>query len=566
MIIPSIIYFILSIAFTYPLVLKLGNFLPGPPNDVYVYLWNVWNFWNQIWQGANIFHSFYVMYPIGANLFFHTYAPLVSIVLLPFLNNLSLGMGVLIIFSVCFSCISAYILIKKITQNRVSAFIGGGIYGLSPIINSFIESQHFYFLFSSIFYPLGILFSITYVETRKNKYLIYILLIFWCIFFIDYYSAILYTLLIGIFFLTAEKINFKSLAKHITNIFFVIFIPFLLIYLTQVNFREFIQFKQLFNSSSSCNTNIAGFILPNEKNPFLGNLSNRFRSNLDMDINLDTPSYFLGWGILLILLFSIVKSRKNKYFWSYLIIFVFFIIMSLGTSIHFGNSILLSSKLTPFFYFLKLPIMKAVDCPIRFPIVTQLIAAIFISIFITKLKNKKILLVIISVILFIEYAVVNTNFSSTNIPEIYSNIVSDKNNKTLLELPSGISESKGAFGYDWSIPALHSKQMYWQTAYKKPRVGVYMSRLTDKVQNYFKTEPIISDLFELSSIGGVWPGRNYSETEVGQFIYKFNLGYIILSPNDRQKQFAEIVENLFKNKIKEKRDSDGYVQYKLIGN
>lgn len=538
-----LVYSITSIIITYPLVFKLGNFLPGQPNDAYVYLWNIWNFWHQIITNNNPYFTDYVMYPIGANLYFHTYAPLISIVAFPFLNDLSLFMGMAIILSVLLCSLFSYYLFYKLTDNKIASFIGGLIYGLSPIINSFIQSQHYYFLFSAIFYPIGVLCLIKFIESKRIRFLLLSMSLFWVTLSIDYYSTVLYSLLITTFFFLNQKLSINLIIKSVISGIIILLIPFLFIYRVDKNFREFIDCKQNINTSSSCNANLLGFITPNRNNPIIG---------IDYNVNLDTPSYYLGWGLLLLAIISAIKNKKQKYIKGFVFIFILFFLLSLGTS---------DKIYTPFYYFLKIPILGSIDCPIRFPIILQLCLSVFITLFISKHKNIIKASILVFLLLLVEYGVINKDFSSTKVPEVYRYIYTQPNNKTLLEIPSGITESKSAFGYDWSIQALHSQQMYWQSVYQKPRIGVYMSRLTPDRYNFFKTEPVISDVFRYTSAGGGKPTGDLSEIDISKFIKKFNLGYVVLSPNNRQNEFSNFIEEEFKNYIFEKKSIEGFVYY-----
>lgn len=546
MVIIILTYLVSSIIFTFPLVLKLGNFLPGQPNDGYVYLWNIGNFWSQIFAGNDPFYTQNVMYPIGANLFFHTYAPFISLFTFPFLKNLSFFMGLAIICAVLLSSLSAYLLTFKITNNKPAAFIGGLVYGMSPIIHSFIESQHYYFLFSAILYPLGVMFLIKFVENKKIKFLILSISLFWVVLAIDYYSAVLYSLLITIFFLINQKLNLTVISKSLIVGVCIILVPLFLIYKFNNNFKDFISYKQSVNTSSSCNTDLIGFVTPNILNPVIG---------FQHPINLDTPSYYLGWSILLIAIFSVIKNRKSKYVKSFMFIFILFLLLSLGTSTKFY---------TPFYFFLKIPILGFIDCPIRFPVIMQLCLSIFVALFISNHKKVIRAFFVMFLLLIVEYGVTNKNFSSTAIPMAYKHLSLQSDTRTVLEMPSGISESKSAFGYDWSIQALHSQQMYWQTVHKKPRIGVYMSRLTSEKYTFFKSEPVISDIFDFTSAGGAKPQNDIPEIDIYEFIRKFNLGYIILSPNVRQSEFSEFIEKEFSYFIIEKKIFDNFIYYKLL--
>jgi len=557
-------YVLTAIFSTFPLITKLGNYLPGQPGDAYSYIWNVWIFKYQLLNGNNLFSTDIVMAPIGANLYFNTYAPLVSIFGLLFKNNFTLYLGILIILSVFMASFFMYLLSYKITGNKMASFIGGFIYGISPIIHSFIQSQHYYFLFASPFFPLGILFVINFLNTKKIRYLYLSIGLFWLVLLIDYYSAVLYSLLILIFIGLSENSKARNIHKYIVAGLVTIVLPFLLLFNFDKNFNQFTNFKQESNPSSSCNTNLADFLIPNKNSIFLSEMSNRMRGFSKTEINYDTPSYYLGWGVLIIAVTSIITNHKNKFVKTFTVIFIFFLVISLGTNIKIGDTTLLSGKATPFYYFTQIPVLSMLGCTIRFPIIMQLCISAIVAIYVSRHKNIVRVFVAILILTVFEYGAKNIEYSPTKVPAVYSKIALDDNKKTVLEMPSGITESIGAFGYDWSIQALHSQQMYWQTSYQKPRVGAYISRLTPDKYYFYRTEPVISDIFKFTSLNGTMPESDIPDDEIKNFLIKFNLGYIVLSPNSRQDEFSEFVEQEFLGYIKDRHFIDGFILYILF--
>lgn len=214
-----------------------------------------------------------------------------------------------------------------------------------------------------------------------------------------------------------------------------------------------------------------------------------------------------------------------------------------------------------------------VDCPKRFIVGFQLAVALMFSIggyyLISKIKNKKLKLLLIligSVVIFIEYFSFKIPVSDVYIPSVYTIIKNDNNNKTILELPSGITESKRGWGYDWSISGLHLMQLYWQTYHHNSRVGGYLSRVSDATYLYFESEPIIKYLFDTTTTNSDISQVDFNEDEVELFIKKYQLGYIVFSPNQRQEFFIKTVKYIFEDKIiQETTDERGYHLIKLIG-
>jgi len=575
-------YLLISLIFTFPLVSHLTTHSLGWEMDSYIYMWNVDTFWNEVFNFRNPFFTNRIFYPIGTNLIFHTYGVWPDILGIFFLNNLVLYMNLLIIISLALAAYTCFILLNYLTKHLPGSFISGLIYGFSPIMIAFILSQHYYFEWAALFLPLGLFVLFKFFDTLKTRYIAWLMLFFWMCFFTDYYTAILYIIIVFIaiimflllFFIKKRKFFYqiftsKKILSYVKALLPTLVLPlaflfFFIFPLDEMRNKAFSQSNYAFYG----NTNLAGFLIPSEINPILHKIHKALMSLFGLQRNYDTPSYFLGWGILGLAVTSFFINRKNKYVLTAGITGIVILLLSLGLIIRFGNIEITSQKLTPFYWFSQLPFMGLIDCPLRFPIAVQLSIAILIGIMVSKIKEKRILGKIIpgAVILFfcIEYATWNLPFSQVCVPSIYKELSKTRDNYTVLELPSGICESKGAFGCDWAIHNLHSRQMYWQTIHKKPRLGAYVSRISESQYKFFKNEPIISDLFRMTSQGGTWSNKSFSEAEISQFLDSFNIGYIIFSPNPRQTQFISAIEKIFGEHITDRQKSEGYVLYKVF--
>lgn len=575
-----LVYFTVSLIFTYPLVFHMNSGMIGEyPGDSLNYIWNIFTFWNEIKMGNNPFFTKMIFYPIGANLTFHTYAPLVSIVALPFLKNLLFFINILVIASLATAAMGMFLLAKFLVKNSLIAFFCGLIYGFSPIMTSFIVSQHYYFAFAATYLPLGLLSLLKFFQTQSKKYFIFAAIIFWMCFLTDYYTTILYILIsiiFSAFFLYREKaIHKKQLFWISKAIILMVLIPIIILFTTLFKQEEFLGKVSSVNSNLAyyCNTNLAGFIIPSRLSPHVANFADNIRLNLGIDKNydilsyFDTPSYYLGISIFSLAIISFIKLRKNPYVLAFGIFGIVILLLSLGKVIRFGFIEILAGPETPFYWFSQLPFLGLIDCPIRFPIAAQLSIAALLGLLASQLIDRKILfkiLFIIIIVLFIlEYGVTNMKMYNIYTPNVYQKVATLKDDKSLLELPSGIAESKGAFGYDWSISGLHYQQLYWQTLHKKVRVGGYTSRVSQDVFNYFKRQPVIVDIFTMTNLGGKWPGRKFSEKEVKDFLNQFNIGFIIIAPNDRQHEFRKVTEDLLISTEYEFFEDQNYLLYHL---
>ncbi len=563
-----ILYLLVSITFTYPLILHLKDSLVGWPLDGFLYLWNIDTFWHEIFNFQNPFVTQRIFFPIGAALSLNSYAPIVSILGLPFLKNEIPFLNSLIILALPLSSFFSYLFIRKITNNETGAFIGGLFYGFNPVMFSFLISQHYYFAFASVFLPLCLLEINIYYERRKAINLVKIVLLFWLTFFTDYYTAILFGMVsviyLGSLFLLGYKkgnilITKKDFYKALITIFTGVVIPLILLIKFVFNFdslKNFVSYNNLY--PINCSAKLKEFVIPSQLNPIIGNASNQMRELWNVPLEKDTPFYFLGWGTLIIIFFTIFNLGHFRKVVPFLILGTFLFIFSLGP------------KTQLFLIFSKLPFMSLVDCPQRFTLgiylaissIVGIVTSLFVSI---KNPYRRYYLILLVVLIFLfDYGNFGLPISKIEIPMVYSQLKLLSDKRTVLEIPSGLTESKSAFGYDWSIYGLNSMQMYWQTIHQKNRVGGYVSRISDETYKYFKEKPIVSNLFYMSSVDGVWDGSNFEKDEVLGVIKDIDLGYIILSPNPRQSLFEKTVDKIFAEFIKNKTTyTDGFILYIL---
>ena len=78
---PLALFAALAVAWTWPLVLHLGDAVPGHPGDNYSYLWNLW--WMRhvlATPGLAYFHTSYLFYPFGTTIADHPHTALPALV------------------------------------------------------------------------------------------------------------------------------------------------------------------------------------------------------------------------------------------------------------------------------------------------------------------------------------------------------------------------------------------------------------------------------------------------------------------------------------------------------
>ena len=152
------LYALLGVAATWPLALHLDDGLVGLPGDVFVFPWGIW--WAReaaLTLRVDPFWTNYLFYPLGGDLVFHGWLPLVSLATVPLqtlfsvvaLSNLS------VIGSYVFAGYAAYRLALSITGDARAACVAGTIFAGS-FLRSTQLAGHYNQLWSG-FIPLVLL-------------------------------------------------------------------------------------------------------------------------------------------------------------------------------------------------------------------------------------------------------------------------------------------------------------------------------------------------------------------------------------------------------------------------
>ncbi len=139
------IYALLAVIMTWPLISHFNSDVIAEHYfDRLQNLWNIW--WTKVAlldQHTNPFHTNLLLYPQGADLYFHTLnLPSTLVTLLPFvLFGLAAAYNASIFFALVMSGYAGFRLVYYLTNNHAAAFVGGMIIGFNPLTSVMIRAQ-----------------------------------------------------------------------------------------------------------------------------------------------------------------------------------------------------------------------------------------------------------------------------------------------------------------------------------------------------------------------------------------------------------------------------------------
>ncbi len=129
--ISAALFGLLSLAWSFPLVLHLGTHLPGESGgDNLQFVWNLWWMRTALHAHVNPFHTNYLFHPVGADLTQHTLTPLNGAIAATVLSGLSpvAAQNVLILASLFLNGFVVYLLAYRLTAHGDTASSKTGWY------------------------------------------------------------------------------------------------------------------------------------------------------------------------------------------------------------------------------------------------------------------------------------------------------------------------------------------------------------------------------------------------------------------------------------------------------
>jgi hypothetical protein len=495
--VPTLIYLLGAIIFTWPLVLNLGDRIINPRTnsaDVWQHLWNSW------WMRFSLldlhvqpFYSPVIFWPQGANLFFHALDPLDGYISVPLqlLFGLIAGFNLIFLIQLTLAGYAAYLLARYLTGNYAAALVAGIIYAFSPLESALLNLGQVE-LTSICWLPFFMLFFIMTLEGEGRPWLnragsVFFLLALALVSWYYVLYALLFSGLYFLYHLWKERDQWRqkwprSLIVYVGILatWAVLVVPILLPTLRDANNGKTRQdlWVVAYNSAD-----LLGFVQPGPSaiwGLFGAGPSSEYRGN------------FLGIFVMALALVGVVARWRKSWFWPAM--GLIFGLLALGPVLHLrfdadcGPKTCAEGTWLPGQLLYYLPFGNIARVPLRFGLMLMLglaICAAFGLDWLTKnfrlIKNptlsKTALPLLAGSLIFLEFLPLPRILVGTQIPSFYQQIRNEGkwNDFAVFELPDSVT----------------TLAMYYQTAHQHPILNAYLSR---RPEYNFEQTPGIREL------------------------------------------------------------------------
>ena len=511
------VFFLLAtIVQTWPLAIHAADRIVitrsswGAVFDIDVFIWNLW--WVKhalVDLQTNPYHTDFLFYPQGSDLYLHTLAPVNGVLCIPLqlvTGNLILSWNILAIIYFALSGVGMYALSHRITRNHAAALIAGYIFAFTPIV--FVHFSNHWNISTTWPIPLFVLFLIRLQDSAH-----------WgnaaaaggCWALLTYNNleyGVDAGIFLGIFALywsfiyirthdLAGRTFWRRLAL-VAAVWFVLAAPLLVPAMLNISSGEY---PLPSAKDEYWSPDLASFVTPS---PLWGP---------GMDVVGDGPGIqapigatentaYLGISVLLLAASALLAIRRRPglvAFW--MLVFFSYAILALGPYLHVGGSKAISlfgtslSLPLPYQILDRLPLIGARRAPTRMIVFGICALAVLAGIGFNALsarisRRHSRLLPLITLLIFslivLEYWNPPLKTSSLARPVVLEEISHEDGEFTVLHAPWGrISGVGGVAGDFWQA----SMTNYYQTIHEKPSFGGYLSRAKDSTLRWVGEEP-----------------------------------------------------------------------------
>ncbi|HZY31588.1 MAG TPA: hypothetical protein VFF86_08100 [Candidatus Methylomirabilis sp.] len=565
-------YTVFTLLLTYPIAFQLSTHLLGDDRDTNIFVWNLWWIKKALTElHTNPFWTDYLFYPEGVSLVFHSLVPFNGLLGIPLqaLVGPIVANNLIVFLAFILSGYGAYLLIRYLITDRLSAFIGGMIFAFCPY--KFAHLLGHFDLISTEWIPFYVLALLKLTNHHKQagtalslSCAIFLLLTALCAYYYLFY-ALIFTALFAVYRVRTQgfQASWERDCRKFTSVlglFLIGFAPFLAMAANDL-LREGHMMVRGWGGATGFQADLLSFITPSPLHPLFGSLVKPIASRFSG--NLAEATVFAGYIPLALGLVAMARLRSTEpwvRFWS-LALLVFFI-LSLGP---FPRILGKSIKLIPLpgQLIMRTPILNNLRVPSRFDIMIMLSLAVLAGFSCRHLLKRfkggawrALVFLGITLTITFEYLAIPFPTFKPSVPRIYEQIAREPGPFTVLQVPLGWRDGIKKIG------VFFPSYLYYQAVHGKKIVGGYISRVPDAKIDALAGRPLLRKLLELQGTGlpidamsGQPGGKPLDD------VLELRIRYVIIHPPFDRSRVRDYVEATLP--VEKVVEENGVVAYRI---
>jgi hypothetical protein len=476
----ALVYALLTILMTWPVVLRLNTHFVGQSSDVWLNPWATWWTEQVLSTGQNLYQTDRLFYPHGVSLAFHSFSHVntaLTLLFRPLFGDLG-AHNVTVLLAHALSGYAMFCLVRYLTRSSAGAFLSGFVFAFFPYRLS--ESVH-PVLVSTQWMPLYFLCLLRLLRERRKRFAVaaalFFLLIALSSWHLMLFTAFLAAAYLCYLLLFERRRWSRTMVCHLVSLAIV----------TCVAVAPFMYplARELLTAGDSYigvdldvgrGNDMMAFLLPADEHPFLGNLVETAHERID-----DKHDAYMGVSVIGLSIVGCLRRWRRARFWLLLAVIVG--LFSIGPSFKIYG--LDTGILIPW----SVPVVWLFRHPFRLNLLLGFALAVTsglgLSVLVHWAKGKRSrwlwsLTGVVVALVVTEYLYLPFPTTAAVIPSFYSHLSATPRQDVILDLPMGRQPSK--------------RYMHYQTVHAGPILEGHVSRTPLAAYSLVETNPLLRSL------------------------------------------------------------------------
>jgi len=474
-------YLLLTLAMTYPVLLRLGTHYIGASTDLWMFPWSDWWLRKCLFEGRSPFYTDRIFHPHGVSAIYHNFAWLNTamwIPLSPFIGPIA-AHNLIFLFNVALAGVGMHLFVLYLTEDHRAALLAGVIFAFWPYRMSHFNHPN---MISVGWVPFCMLFLARVIrEERKFKFALLAGLFFaltgiarWM--HLIYTSGLLLVYLAYSVLFERQRWNWRTVAALVCalGLATALMAPLLSpLVVTQIMGGE--AAEDVFIAGGEFrSTDLVSYLVPERGHPL-------FRSLLgDLWTRMRRGSH-VGYVALVLAGIGLLKGPRDRLRW--FVVGAGLFILALGGDLQVAGRHL--DIALPYSWVKDWFPVRVLRHPHRFNILLSFPLAVLVGYgvawLLPRLRRPVVWTLGLGALILLEYLPWPYPTTYPDIPPFYQELAGEPEDFAILDLPLGTSSAAKLY-------------MYYSTIHGKALVGGRVARLPRSAWNFIDSVPLLHGL------------------------------------------------------------------------
>jgi hypothetical protein len=275
--------------------------------------------------------------------------------------------------------------------------------------------------------------------------------------------------------------------------------------------------------SSAPGVDLVDFVLPNPNHPLAPHAIRAFLEAQPGHAGENVASLPLVALAVIVIAWRVARFRPDR---TWLVVTAAFASVTVGPFLRIGGVETLIP--TPWTFLRYVPVLGEARMPSRFSVMVLLGVTVMFASALAALgrhapeRRRRMLAVVGALVVFELLALPRPLFSAA-VPSVYRTIAADPRDVRVLDLPFGVRDGLVTYG------AFSPASQFYQAVHGKPIIGGYLSRISEAKLDYYRGNPLLRALMDLSEGQPVGPAERESAVAAAPaFLAASHLGYVVI--------------------------------------